>query len=184
MAVFDATALLHVLEPGARAIVDPTTGEPLADASARIKHLVETLEQNGEKIVIPTPALSEVLVHADEAAEGYLEVLGKSVRFRIAPFDERAAVELAVITREAIRKGDLRAGTDLTRAKLKFDRQIIAIARVAGESVIYSDDTGVAALGSALGLRVIRTYNLPSPPSEQTSLTYDTPDTSSEPGSS
>ena len=132
MAVFDATALLHVLEPGTRDIVDPTTNTPLLDASARVKHLVETLEQKEEKIVIPTPALSEVLVHANEAAEDYLKVLGNSVRFRITPFDERAAVELAVITREAIRKGDLRAGTDLTRATLKFDRQIIAISRVEG----------------------------------------------------
>ena len=174
MAVFDATALVHLLEPNAGAIVDPNTGQPIADASARIKHLIDTLEKKRDKIVIPTPALSEVLVHAGDAAERYLAVLHQSARFRIAPFDERAAIELATITREAIDRGDFRAGSDATRATLKFDRQIIAIARVEGESVIYSDDLGLGKLGSSLKLSVIPTYDLPIPPAEQTSLAYET----------
>lgn len=117
MAVFDATALVHLLEPGAPAAENPATGQPVPNASARIKHLVNTLEERREKVVIPTPALSEVLVHANEAADDYLKVLHKSARFRIAPFDERAAVEHAAMTREAIGRGDLRAGSDATRGR-------------------------------------------------------------------
>lgn len=176
MAVFDATALVHLLEPGAPSAKNPATGQPVPNASARIKHLVNTLEERREKVVIPTPALSEVLVHANEAAEDYLKVLHKSARFRIAPFDERAAIEHAAMTREAIGRGDLRAGSDATRAALKFDRQIIAIARVEGESVIYSDDVNLGKFGSGLGLQVIPTYELPSPPAEQAALPYCTPD--------
>ena len=175
MAVFDATALIHLLEPEARAIVDPTTNQPVADASARVNHLVQTLEKKREKIIIPTPALSEVLVHADQAAEEYLAVFHESARFRVVPFDERAAIELAAITREAMGGGDLRAGADVTRATLKFDRQIIAIARVEAETTIYSDDAGMASLGAALGLTVVQTYALPSPPAEQGSLPFETP---------
>ena len=70
MPVFDATTLLLFLEPDARAPLDPATNEPLTDAKARIDHLIETLEKQREAIVIPTPALSEVLVHANEAGPG------------------------------------------------------------------------------------------------------------------
>ena len=67
MPVFDATALLHFLEPQAPAPIDPETNEPLTDAKARIDFLIDTLEDQGETIIIPTPALGEVLVHADAA---------------------------------------------------------------------------------------------------------------------
>lgn len=66
-AVFDATALLHFLEPDARAPVDPATDKPVADAKTRIDFPIETLEGRRETIVVPTPALSEVLVHAGAA---------------------------------------------------------------------------------------------------------------------
>ena len=109
--------------------LDPATNERVTDARARIDHLIEALEERRETIVIPTPALSEVLVHANEAGPEYLEIPNTTRCFRIEPFDQRAAVELATMTREALREGNLRGGTQSTRAKLKFDRQIIAIAR-------------------------------------------------------
>ena len=170
MAVFDATALIHLLEPDAPAIIDPATGDPVSDAKARVDHLVQTLEQKHERIIVPTPALSEVLVHADEAMVSYLEVLNNAARFRIVPFDQRAAIELAAIVRDGPSLQSLRVGTGSTRASLKFDRQILAIARVAGEATIYSDDTDMPKLGDSLGFKVIRTYDLPVPPGEQAHL--------------
>ena len=164
MPVFDATALLHFLEPDARAPLDPATNRPVTDAKARIDSLIETLEARRETIVIPTPALSEVLVHAGDAGPRYLETLNSTRCFRIEPFDQRAAVELAAMTSDAIVAGDLRAGTDTTRAKLKFDRQIVAIARTQGQTTIYSDDNDVAKLGGALGLEIIPVHALPRPP--------------------
>ena len=164
MAVFDATALLHFLEPDAKAPLDPATNEPVTNAKSRIDHLIETLEKQRETIVIPTPALSEVLVHANDAGPGYLEILNTSRCFRIEPFDQRAAVELAAMTREALHEGNLRAGTQATRAKLKFDRQIIAIARIQNEKSIFSDDDDIATLAKPLALEVIPVHALPLPP--------------------
>ena len=132
MAVFDAAALLHFLEPGAPAALNPVTNTPVTDAKERIDHLVQTLEQQRETIIIPTPALSEVLVHADAAGPQYLDILNRTACFRIASFDQRAAVELATMTGETLETGSLRAGTNITRAKLKFCRQILAIARTEG----------------------------------------------------
>ena len=161
MAVFDATALLHFLEPNAAAPRDPGTNAPVADAKQRIDYLIEALEKKREAVLIPTPVLSEVLVHADDAGPQYLEILDSSRWFRIVPFDRRAAVELAAMTRDALAAGDLRAGTDATRAKLKFDRQIIAIARVERQATIYSDDEDIKKLGAPLGLTVIAVHELP-----------------------
>ena len=163
MAVFDATALLCFLEPDAKAPPDPETKEPVTDAKARIDVLIKKLDSRRETVVIPTPVLSEVLVHAGDAGPRYLEILNDTRCFRIEPFDQKAAIELAAMTRDAIATGDLRAGTDITRAKLKFDRQIVAIARASGQTEIYSDDRDIAKLGRALGLEVIPIHALPTP---------------------
>ena len=166
MAVFDATVLLYFLEHDAKGPLDPATRSPVADTQGRVDFLITTLENRGETIVIPTPALSEVLVHAGDAGPQYLEILSTTRCFRVEPFDQRAAVELAAMTRDAISAGDLRAGTDTTRAKLKFDRQIIAIARTQGETTIYSDDGDIARLAEALRLEVVPVHALPRPPED------------------
>ena len=111
------------------------------------------MEQKRERIIVPTPALSEVLVHANDAVASYLEVLNNTSRFRIAPFDQRAAIELAAITREGPLGQSLRVGASSTRTSLKFDRQIVAIARVEGETTIYSDDTDMGKLGESLNFK-------------------------------
>lgn len=173
MAVLDATTLLHFLEPDARAAMDPASGEPIPDAKARIEGLVAKLQKAKETILVPTPALSEVLVHADEAGPRYLHILHHTARLRIVPFGERAAVELAAMTRAALEKGDLRAGTSATRAKLKFDRQIIAIARVEGETTIYSDDGDMKSLVAGTEIAVVQTSELPLADSAQRQLSFD-----------
>jgi len=76
------------------------------------------------------------------------------------------------MTRDAIAADDLRAGTDTTRAKLKFDRQIIAIARVEGQATVYSDDEDIRKLGAPLGLTVIAVHELPQP-TEDAQGTFD-----------
>ena len=68
------------------------------------------------------------------------------------------------MTYDAISAGDLRAGTNTTRAKLKFDRQIIAIAKTQSQTTIYSDDEDIAKLAEALDVDVIPIHALPLPP--------------------
>ena len=166
MAVFDATALMYFLEPDAKTPNDPRTGRPISDAKERIDLLIRTLEARRETIVIPTPALSEVLVHADQAGPDYLNILNTTRCFRVEAFDQRAAVELAAMTRDALRDRNLRPDTQATRAKLKFDRQIIAIARTQRETTIYSDDSDIAKLAKPLEMEVIPLHELPSPPED------------------
>ncbi len=164
MAVFDANMLLYLFEPDTPTPIDPETGAPVADARARVAHLMETLLERGEAAVVPAPALSEILVHAGAAGPEYLRVLDDRRRFVVAPFDRRAAVELAAMTREALDDGDLRAGLAITRARLNFDRQIVAIAWTLGETVVYSDDGDITRLAGPLDMEVIPVWRLSPPP--------------------
>ena len=166
MAVFDATALLYFLERDAKPPLDPETGRAVTDPKARIDFLIGRLQNERETIVIPTPTLSEVLVHAGEAGSEYLKILNETSCFRIEAFDERAAVELAAMTRDAVSAGSLRAGANATRAKLKFDRQIIAIARTQLQTTIYSDDEDIAKLSDPLEIEVVPVHCLPLPPED------------------
>ena len=122
----------------------PQTSEPVERYRDRVDHLVTHLEQNRTKIIIPTPALSEILVRAGAAGPEYLAQINSQSVFRIVAFDERDAVEVAAMTRKSIdSSGDKRGGVDGTRNKIKYDRQIVAIAKVEGVTALYSDDLGI-----------------------------------------
>lgn len=116
MVVVDATILLLIVNPDAGKPLDEK-GKPIEDVRSRIDYLIEELGRPGTSIVIPTPALAEVLVRMRTAdAQRILDELQKMKVFRIEPFDTRAAIEVSRITREALgtkkgRKGPTKAET-------------------------------------------------------------------------
>lgn len=113
---------------------------------------------------MPTPALSELLVKAGDAGPKYLEIVARSKFFRVAEFGERAAVEAAALTREAIAKGNKRGATpEAEWAKVKFDRQIVAIARVVGAKAIYTNDDQLAKHAKTAAIEAIGPDDLPEP---------------------
>jgi monoamine oxidase len=163
MVVFDATLLLLLLRSNVGRPID-SSGNPIVDIQERLNHLVQRLEARRTRIIIPTPALSEVLVHAGAAGPEILETLTRSTVFKVEPFDTKAAVEAALMAKAAIDSGDKRSGLAATWAKVKFDRQIVAIAKVFAVSAIYSDDADVRALAAAENIPVISLAELPLPP--------------------
>lgn len=68
------------------------------------------------------------------------------------------------MTRAAIERSDKRAGLVATWAKVKFDRQIVAIAKVFNATMIYTDDSDVRALAAAENIPVTGVAELPLPP--------------------
>jgi len=176
MVVFDSSVLLLVLDPNAKAPSDPGTGEPVDKAAERIEYLIEMLSADKEKIVIPTPVLSEVLVHAGTAMQSYLDTLNNQNAFRIAPFDQKAAIEAAIATSDAIKRGGHRvdaANPDAPKTKIKFDRQIVAVAKAEDAHTIYSDDGDVHSYAKLAGLKAYRTADLDLPPEDtQQSLAF------------
>lgn len=157
--------------------LDPKIGGG-AGNNPRVDYLVATIEKNRDRIVVPTPALSELLVGAKDAAPAYLDTINRSRFFRIEPFGERAAVEAAAMTRDAINRGSkLSPATLSSWAKVKFDRQIVAIARVAGARIIYSQDADVAKHAKEVGIEVQTLEELPDPPtSHQIELKLEPPE--------
>lgn len=164
MVVFDATLLLLLLRPNAGRPAADSSGNPIAGIQERLNYLIQRLERLRTRIIIPTPALSEVLVHAGAAGPDILETLVRSTVFKVEPFDTKAAVEAALMTKAAIDSGDKKSGLAATWAKVKFDRQIVAIAKVFSVSMIYSDDSDVRALAAAENIPVTSLAELPLPP--------------------
>ena len=67
------------------------------------------------------------------------------------------------MTKAAIDRGDKKDGSDATWAKVKYDRQIVAIAKVNSASAIYSDDINLTSFARRNGLRVISVVDLNVP---------------------
>ena len=180
MVVFDSSVLLLILDLNAKPPTDPATGQPVYKAAERIKYLIKNLAAYKEKIVIPTPVLSEVLVYAGEAMLPYLNILNRQAAFRIAPFDQKAAIEAALAMSDAIKRGGHRvdaANPDTTKTKIKFDRQSVAIAKAEGAQAVYSDDADVHSYAKHAGLDAYRTADLNIPPEyPQQSLGFETDD--------
>lgn len=135
---FDTNILTYLFDENVNAPISKSTGLPVERCRERVQHLIAMLQRNKAKIIIPTPSLGESLVRAREGAPERLSIIKRSKHFRVSSFDERAAVEFAAMQDERRRNGTRSEAS--TRAKAKFDDQIVAIAAVEGASVIYSDD--------------------------------------------
>jgi predicted nucleic acid-binding protein len=158
---FDASMLIYLFDENASSPEDKETGKSVTHCQLRVKHLILTLQQAQAKIVIPTPALAEILVRAQVGAPERLKILKESKHFRIASFDERAAIEFAATQATRILSGT--KPTQGLRTKAKFDDQIISIATVEGAVKIYSDDEDIFK-AAASKFEVIGIADLPLPP--------------------
>ncbi|MGH9334957.1 MAG: PIN domain-containing protein [Vicinamibacteria bacterium] len=168
----DADILLLLLNPGAKPPEDPATHKPLERSKDRIEYLVTKLGDSKTRIIIPTPVLSEILIKAGVAGPQYIDVLRQHSQFKIAPFDERSAIECAAQLAGAKSMGDKKAGSTSPWAKVKFDRQIVAIAVVNGVERIYSSDEDIEKYARASGIQITKLWELPLPPVEQPALPH------------
>lgn len=162
--VFDNNVLCLLLHPDANVPNDPSTGREVSRAQDRMGLLVETIRQHGQRILIPAPVLSEFLTFADSE---YLDEINASQHFEVAPFGQSAAIEAAVQLRADMRdtnKGK-RGGTAGDWQKVKIDRQIVAIAKVAKAACIYTTDADLKTLAQNSGIRAVHVADLDLPES-------------------
>lgn len=151
MVLFDAGILIKLL--------DAKTPDVQRE---KLDYLIATLQKTKTKILIPTPALSEFYVKADPDVVANFK--GKSA-FIIASFDEKAALECSISVADAIRSRDKRASQPAAPwQKIKFDHQIVAIAKCNGATTIYSEDAGLRKFAELLGLKALSTDDLPENP--------------------
>lgn len=159
----DSSALVLLVNPAANPPDDPETKQPVTDARERVEYFIAGLTP-ADTLIVPAPVLAEALVRAGEGGPGLLEALGGLARVKVRPFGTRAAIETAMMTREALEGGDKRGGSEAPWQKVKVDRQVIAVARVEGATRIYADDRDLVAFAKRLGMDVFSTWDLPTPP--------------------
>jgi hypothetical protein len=151
MVVFDAGTLIKLL--------DPRTSD---EEREKLDYLVTTLQKDKVKIIIPTPALSEFYVKADPSVFDAFK--GKSA-FIIAPFDEKSAIECAISVGSAKNGGNKKGQQkDMPWGKVKFDHQIVAIAKANRAETIYSEDRGLRAFAKVQGIDALSIADLQKNP--------------------
>lgn len=159
---FDNTFLSIAFHPPTRPRPDPKTGEPVSHCSARIEALIDSLSRSNSTVIIPTPCFSELLCVVPDF-ERAISKINQLAAFDLAPFDERCAIDLAEVVRNAKAAGDKKSGLDASWNEIKFDRQIAMIAKVHGAEIFYTDDSNQAAFAKEIGLEVKHTWDLTLP---------------------
>ncbi len=156
MVAFDSTFLTFLFVPNAKCETDR--------AKDRIDYLIGSLHSSGERIVIPSPALAELLIGVGHSRRPVLHELNHSPKFLIAPFDTKAALELALLAETARKPGKKKGDSGGTWAKVKFDWQIVAIAKTQNVKTIYSEDADIKKLAVLVNITVKSIADLPLPP--------------------
>lgn len=167
----DTSVLVLMINPDARPPLDPGTSAPLSRVADRINLFLSSFAA-GDTLLVPTPVLAELLVLAGDQGPGLFASLQTLAKVKLAAFDERAAIEIAMMTREAKAAGDKRSGSEQPWQKVKFDRQIIAIARVHGAARILADDAGLLSFAKLLAMDTLSSWELALPPSTEDLFTH------------
>ncbi len=98
----------------------------------------------------------------------YLAQFLSNPAFLPRPFDEKSAVELALLTESGVKPEDI-------KAKLRFDRQVVAIARSNSATALYTADINQAGFAKSSGVNGIMIWEIPLPPPEIAQLPFQEP---------
>ena len=94
-----------------------------------------------------------------------LASINASAHFEVAPFDQRAAIEVATALRKAKAGPGKRLGLDAKWQKIKVDWQIAAIAKVGGADTLYTTDSDLGTIAAEFKIKTIHVAELDLPPS-------------------
>lgn len=161
---FDNTMLTILLNKKARIPADKDTGKPVDLAQERAKYLVQSLAKMKKKIIIPTPVTAEILTAVGPNNADYLRIINRARVFDVKAFDEIAAMELAFLNRDVFNGQDKKSGVE-SRQKVKVDRQILAICKVARCDTLYTDDLNLGRRAAMCDIKAIGVAELPIPDS-------------------
>ena len=170
--VFDTSFLSLLLVENHSPMTNQDTGDTVEDVGQRVQQLIINLQNSKTKILIPTPVLAEILTEFADKSGEIIQVMEKTYQFQFAPFDKLAAIELGYFFHQAINEGDKKSGSKDTWQKVKFDNQIVAIAKTNGAKTIYTNDKGIRISAQKHNIEVITVWDLDPPPPEQGMIDY------------
>lgn len=155
------------------AVIHPETKEEVENVKRKIQQLIDELQKSRTKILIPTPVLAETFTRFGGKTDEVFQILHKDYGFQFGPFDIRAAIEAGMAFYSARQQGDKKSGSSRSWQKVKFDRQIVSIAKVNNATAVYSNDKQVRRWAEELGMRGIAVWDLESPPPSQAGFEFD-----------
>lgn len=167
MVAIDANTLSLLIYPSKHVLTDFRNNSPIDRASEKAEYIVTLADIDGESIIVPAPALAEALTPVADRIDEYIKELQSMERLKICSFGFKAAIELAIRSHKAMSAGDKRDGVNEPWQKVKYDRQIVAIAKAEGASGIYSTDRGVHAHAEVFGLKGLHLGDVRLPMKQQ-----------------
>lgn len=141
--IFDTNVLVQALTGTKEGVslTDPRTGDVISNLDLRAQALVDYVDGQGGTVLIPAPVLAEFLVGIDKSShQTYINLIKTQSCFEVVAFDEIAAIECAQFPDFKALKHMMPSDTT---AKVKFDRQILAIAKASGVNEVWTHDKGV-----------------------------------------
>lgn len=167
--IIDSAILIQfALKDANKPLFDPRSGNPIDRLEYRTKALVDLAESSKATIAIPAPVLAEFLVGVDTSEfQKYLDLLHASKVFEILSFDEMAAIECALLVDD----NELKQikDTNDTKAKVRFDRQIVAICKAHNAEFLFTHDKAMLSKAEAVGIQVKSLADI-EPMPEQTEI--------------
>lgn len=146
-------------------LFNPKAPSSVPKAAELVDDLVTELDKKKAKIIIPAPTLTELLIKIPRSGPVTIEKVKAYACFQIKPFDEKSAIELAETLIASI--GKKRSKKVVAKMKITFDRQIVAVAKAHGATVMYSDDKEVRDFSEECGLEAYTFASLNLSPKQQ-----------------
>lgn len=146
--------------------INPRDNTKVDNVHLRAKALKDYIEQIGGVIIVPTPVLAEYLVGIDKEKHiDHVNLISSMSCFELVSFDEIAAIECAKLpTLQEIRQ--LASSAENTSSKIKFDRQIISIAKANNVNEVWSHDKNVFKKCTDLGISIKSLADIAPPPEQ------------------
>ncbi|WP_022959706.1 PIN domain-containing protein [Spongiibacter tropicus] len=150
----DTNVVLVLLGEKDKPLRDPDTGREVERLTDRMQRMLDYLQAARGTLIIPTPVLAEAFMKYSPEARQIIETrLQSSANIEIVDFDAIAAHECADLLSEAEVKAILSDPDDnQTKAKLKFDRQILAICKARNCAEIISHDKQLLTKARSMGI--------------------------------
>jgi predicted nucleic acid-binding protein len=134
----------------------------------RIRGLIADSRAIRTRLIVPAPVFAEFAV---KARDKELEFITSQHVFKLVPFDAIAALECGFLIRDVFAQENKK-----DRHSIKFDLQILAIAKVCRATRLVTNDRQLRSRSVSLGIPAISIIELPIPDNEkQIVLSLDDP---------
>ncbi len=128
------------------------------DVELRSQALLDHIESSGGTLVLPAPVLAEYLlgIEGEKNKQKHTQLILSMSCFEILPFDELAAIECSLLPSPNEFKQFIKSeiNSNATANKIRYDRQIISIAKANNIDEIWSGDKEVSSKSAEFGIEI------------------------------